>query len=206
MKEVTMKVYHFDELTQDAQQHVLEKRYENSYWPFTDDTNDVLSTFEQIFDISVDIVGGYNAYDNSFIVRTNFEYDEEDLTGVRLLKYLQNNYMQYLTKPLVRYSKNYCNNGYKKYYSKVFSVVGECPLTGYFLDCDIIDPIIKFVKQPTNNITLHDLLCKCVANYLKVAQKDFDDYYSKEYAQVDYSERGSLFFEDGSIYDMNPMN
>lgn len=206
MKEITMKVYQFGELTQDAQQHVLDERYENSYWPFTDDTNDVLSAFEQIFDISVDFVGGYNAYDNNFILRTNFEYDEEEFTGIRLLKYLQNNYMRYLTKPLVRYSKNYLNNGYKIYYSKVFSVVGECPLTGYFLDSDIIDPIIKFVKQPTNNITLHELLCECVANYLKVAQKDFDDYYSKEYAQEDYNERGTLFFEDGTIYDMDPMN
>ena len=200
-----MNVYSFDELSPKAQEFVLEQRYENSYWPWTDDTNDVLSAFEQIFDISVDIVGGYNAYDNSFIIRTNFQYDEEDFTGVRLLKYLQNNYMQYLTKPLVRYSKNYLNNGNKKYYSKVFSVVGDCSLTGYYLDCEIIDPIIEFVKRPTNNITLHELLCKCIEKYLKEAQSDFDSYYSKEYASEDYSDRGSLFFSDGSIYDIEPM-
>ena len=206
MKTVETNVYSFDELSTEAQEFALNKRYQNSYWPCTDDTNDVLSAFEQIFDVSVDVVGGYNAYDNTFILRTNFEYDELDFTGIRLMKYLCNNYLRYIEQPVIRYSKNYWNNGYKKYYSKVFSTTDGYPLTGYFLDNVILQPILDFIKSPNNTTTFKNLLCKCVRKFLEAAQDDFDSYYSKEYAIDDYNNRGSLFFEDGSVYDLDPMN
>lgn len=196
-----MNVYSFEELSETAQEYALEQHHKNGYYPWYDDNRAVLEEFERIFDVTVYFVSGYD-YKMQYTIHTNFQYDEDEFTGIRLLKYLQNNYMQYFTQPLVRYSEGYK----RKYYSKIFSVVGDCPLTGYYLDQDILDPILKFVARPTNNITLHELLCKCIDKYQSSAQKDLDFYYSKEYFAEECSDRGSLFFENGSVYDMDPMH
>ena len=201
MKEITMKVYHFDELSTEAQEFVLDERQRTHDYSWEYENRKTLEAFEKLFDISVDFVYGYE-YNLDFIVKTNHDYDEDEFTGVRLYKYLQNNFVEYLREPKVRTN----SNDTKKYYSKVFSQYKDCPLTGYYIDEDILDPIHDFLRYPDSKVTFVYLMEKCISNYLKVAQDDYESYYSKEYVSDDCNDRGSLFFEDGSVYDMDPMD
>lgn len=196
METIEINVYSFDELTQDAQERAFQ-HYCNTYdYPFEDDNQEVLDEFCKLFNISVDFVYGY-AYTLQFIVRTKFQYGEEELSGVRLMKYLQNNIIPYLTRPKVWYNEKYT----KKYISNVFFRERECPLTGYDLDEYILEPIYEFLSYPFSNVTFVDLMEKCINNYLKVAQADYDSVYSIEYFENECKETEALFLEDGRVYN-----
>lgn len=196
MKTVETNVYSFDELTPKAQERAFDHFCSTYDYPYENDNQEVLDEFCKLFDISVDFVYGY-AYTLQFIVRTKFQYGEEELSGVRLMAYLQNNFMKYLTLPKVWYNEK-CT---KKYFSKVFFEEREYPLTGYYIDEDILKPIYDFLSHPNSNVTFVKLMEKCIANYLKVAQADYDSVYSIEYFENECKETEALFLEDGRVYN-----
>lgn len=196
MKTIEINVYQFGELSPKAQDRAFQHYCSTYDYPFEDYNQEVLDEFCKLFNISVDFVYGYE-YTLQFIIRTKFQYGEEELSGVRLMKYLQNNYMPYLTQPKVWYNEKYT----KKYISKVFFEKRDCPLTGYYLDEDILDPIYEFLSYPYSNVTFVDLMEKCINNYLKVAQSDYNSVYSMEYFENECKETEALFLEDGRVYN-----
>lgn len=141
---------YFDRLEQ-AHDDYLFRKYMEAY-PEPAEAEEILMAFENLFNITIDAYGN-NAYDNTFYIRTKFQNDELEYSGVRLLKYLQHNYIAQLEKPL----------------------------TGYDLDEVILQPILDFIKSPDTVTTFHDLLYECIANFLKTAQQIYDPYYSLEY-------------------------
>jgi len=88
-------------------------------------------------------------------------------TGYKFYKYLKNN--GYLT------IKELYKEGYKK-------LDDNCCLTGYCVDNDILEPILKLMKKPSiyKNTTAWEIIRKCLNNWLKCCKDDLEYSYTDE--------------------------
>ena len=57
-----------------------------------------------------------------------------------------------------------------KHKSRVF-VTNDCVLTGYYMDYEILQPIYDFLKA-LDNITLDELVDKCIYGFFKACRDD----------------------------------
>ncbi len=77
----------------------------------------------------------------------------------------------------------------------------ECPLTGYYLDIDLLSPIVEYVKDENynRNITLYDLIHEGLSKALNIIDGDFE-YMLSEEAFIDFCECNDLYFDiDGNL-------
>ncbi len=88
----------------------------------------------------------------------------DSLSGWRLMAYLMNNHWNDL------YTPKYFWKGMKGRKSRIF--VDTCPLTGYYIDNDILDPIYKFLKSPTGNVTFDNLMNNCLDSFFRACRDD----------------------------------
>jgi len=174
MKTITRQfsIYEFSELPEEVQTKIVSEWREEDYFPWEEDNAETLKQFCEIFPVSVtDYEYGHRSYINADY---SIADDVEDFTGVRLLKYIVNNYWSHLYKP--KYLK--CINK-KTVYSKC-QYDSTCVLTGYFLDQDILQPIYDFLKHPTDNINLQSLLNTCLQAWIEGCRKDYDYWLSEK--------------------------
>ena len=200
MREVTMKVYSVEELSERALDRAYYDWCSDSDYPLGKENLKTLLEFEKIFPVEVTDwqYGGSYKY-----VRFHMTCEDEvaDLEGFRLAKYIWNNYRYSIYKGKY-YSKGKYVGGKYQYVSRHSKIILEkgCPLTGYYLDYDILKPIWDFLDNPRPNITFEDLMEECLENWLEACENDFNDYYSKEtfieIAKVNEWE----FYEDGSRF------
>ena len=115
-------------------------------------------------------------YDScTYHYRFTTEHDEdiENLSGQRLATYLWNNYRRSIYKGKY-YSK------YPKYrYSRIF-LDNCCPLTGYYIDHDILAPIFEHMDRPNPNTTFLSLIDHCLDSFFKACRDDYENSISKE--------------------------
>lgn len=201
MKKITVdyEVYSIDELSENAREKAYYSWLRDFDYPWADDNRATLDKFENIFPIKVkNWEYGYRKY-------INFEMtcDDEiaELSGIRLLKYIYNNYYDFLYKGRY-YSIRHCDeNGkysFKYKYSKVIKD-NSCPLTGYYMDDEILEPIYKFLKNPSPSITFENLMYKCLDNWLYACDKDYEYCTSMEYFIEESRDNGWEYFEDGTF-------
>lgn len=168
MKEITLNIYSFGELSEKAKKKAIRDFLDtrDSSW-LSDEYEVTLKEFQKIF--PVDIlnwrIGPYENY-------IDFRFTEDDfimdLKGIRLLKYIWNNYRSFLFKPKYfnipdsvrvtdkkirhkRLRSEVLKRGpYEgKYYNRYNSAIlfeNCCTLTGVCCDHDILDPIYNFFK------------------------------------------------------------
>lgn len=200
MREITMKVYSVEELSERALSRAYDNWCMNSDYPWGEENRKTLLEFERIFPIEVtdwQYGGGYK------YVRFNMTCEDEvaELEGVRLAKFVWNNYRTDLYKGKY-YSKGKFINGKYQYVSRHSKIILEkdCPLTGYYLDYDILKPIWDFLDSPRPNITFRDLMKECLEEWLEACENDYNDYYSKEtFIEVAKANEWE-FYEDGSKF------
>ena len=143
MKELTIKVYSFDELSKEVQDKIIERER----WDVMDNAmecsrmefDDTLKEFERITDSRVTCYDvGYCGYNFGRVCsdKLAFEgFDLEDLSGKLLFRYISNEIMPYLIRGKY-YSTcgKYDKNGKYTYKSRRSKVLMEsfdgCPLTG----------------------------------------------------------------------------
>lgn len=174
MREETIKVYKFQELSPKVQEKVIEQ-FQNEDWLYSwqDENNETLKAFEKIFPVIVrdwEYGGGRTDINFKFLI----DEDHENLTGIRLMKFIINNYGGFLWKK--KYLKHVKG---KARYSRI-QKEASCALTGYYMDEEILEPIYNFLKKPKDGVTFEDILRDCLWSWVHACEKDWEQAYSRE--------------------------
>jgi hypothetical protein len=196
-----VKVYTVDELSESAKEKAYYKWHENHEYFWASDNEKTLKAFEEVFPVSVTSweydTCTYHVrfeFEDDLLLGYESEIDMAELSGLRLAKYLYNNYEHTLFK-----GKFYFKNG-KSRHSKLLFEKNNCNLTGYYMDCEIMQPIYDFLKNPCEHTTFTDLMKECLDNWGAMCVKDFDCSLSME-AFIESSEANDYeFYEDGRLF------
>ena len=194
----TINVYEFNELNDAAKEHALSKYQSSNDYPWNDENSDVLNAFEKIFPIKVtDYEYGYRN-DISFEFTGHGEI--EGMAGIRLMKYIYNNFYNEFTQ-----GKYYSTQGYydenKKYHYKFkhSKIQRNNHLTGYYIEEDILKPIIDFLKEPNDNIDFNDLMNSCLYAWVHACDNDYQNTLTMEYYEEHAMANEYEFNEDGNM-------
>ena len=195
-----MKVYSVEELSEKALSRACDDWCMNSDYPWGEENRKTLLEFERIFPVEVtdwEYGGGYK------YVRFNMTCDDEvaELEGFRLATYIWNNYKDYIYKGKY-YSKGKYVDGKYTYVSRHSKIKLEkdCPLTGYYLDYDILKPIYDFLDSSRQSVTFRDLMEECLDSWINACTGDYDSYYSKDNFIETAKDNEWEFYENGKKY------
>jgi hypothetical protein len=194
MKTIEIKLFKFNELSEEAKQTAIDN-YRNG--PYFDDF------------WGPDRLASYKAAEKIY---KDLRHIQEKIKGARLVAWIQNN-LSHLwtdTNRISKHADGKIKNSYFQYkydnpvrvkLSKVFKTnnLENCPLTGVCYDFDFLQPIIDFLRNPDKNTTNLDLE---IPSYEEITQKDFDWMNTDEYIIEEIENRydGEEFTEDGEIY------
>lgn len=190
MKTIEVKVYRYEELSEEAQEHALEQyqqdEYSGTHWQEEnlESIKKGLEHFDwKLSDWSIDYWCATNGYTK--IEPHGLDDDAAELAGVRLWKYLNNN----------GYLKYFC-----QYDKKVKNLLdGNCPFTGYCGDENFLDPVRKFIERPDDR-TFRELMNDCVYEGLKLIQTDYEHQMSEQFFKEECEGNDRWFTEDGNTY------
>lgn len=203
MRSIQVNVYNINELSEKAKQKAYLSWCSTIDYPWSNENENTLYAFENIFPIKVthweyDEARGY----------IKFRFTDDDtianLSGIRLMKYLYNNYFNHLYKgryySLWRKKEN--STGHKcppKLISRYSKIILDncCPLTGYCVDDAILEPIYEFLKRPYD-ITFEGLMKKCLDSWITACVEDYAYCYSMEYFIEEALVNDYEYFKDGS--------
>jgi hypothetical protein len=209
MRTIELTLFNFDELSEDAQQTALDNVNLSIETEFiSEDVRSVLDAFCKIFPVEWKEYDIFNAH---FSLKFTANDDVLKLSGIRLLRYLENNYLPQIRKGKYRSSKTTykhpcikitkLSNGrtFSAFHSRIFFEYDNCPLTGMYMDYDILEPILKFRKEP-KNIDFKELINDCFYSLIFAARKRAE-YYETDEAKREYiASNAYVFTEDGEIY------
>jgi hypothetical protein len=207
MRTIRIKLYKFNELSESAKQKAIND------WR---NKNDYDSSFEEI-EVSV------KAVIKLFNLKTGRTWDDIrtshiddsilELKGVRLYKYLMNNYYNDLFTPkylgyknrkitgrqfIFEVRKDYKGNDYTLIYSKLFKN-NDCPLTGICFDNDILQPVYDFLKRPGKTTTFEDLM-RDIENAISKCYRNNEEWInSDEYISETIEANEYEFTKDGKL-------
>ena len=183
---IRTKVYKFDELTNEGKEKAIDRyRNNDNYNEYATEITESVKEVAELFNL----VFGRQYTD----IRTGHIEDTIlQLQGVRLYKWLINNYSSYWTD--VNYISKHKNGKFKnsyfeykydcvKYRKSNISVTNNlenCPLTGVYYDMDIMQPVINFLKRPDNS-TFEDLINGIESAISKTYQSNEEWVNSNEY-------------------------
>lgn len=219
MRTIEILALQFSELSEKAQDRAYNKWLQNADYPWAGDNEKTLKEFAKVFPITIT---NWSYGDRGEGVSWHFDYGLDDavheLTGVRLLAYLWNNYKDSLFNGKYYHSEKFgltdhrinhkrveskqiiskCPNQGKwsnSYHSAIF-LENSCVLTGYCIDDDILEPIYNFMDKPSD-ITFKELLEDCFSAWIKSASHDYEYCMSKEYYEDECESNEWEFTEDG---------
>ena len=169
MRVIKVNVYKFDELSKwDVKEKVLEdfRNDDSDIYGWDGENQKTLEAFKEHFDF-VDIKDWGYGFGSNYI---HFCIDDDDIgemDGYKFYKHLKEN--SYLT------IKELYKEGYKK-------LDDDCCLTGYCVDIDILEPILKLMKKPSiyKDTTAFEIIRKCLNNWVKCCKDNLEYAYSDE--------------------------
>lgn len=188
MREKIIKLYRFNELSDTAKEKAREWYRSGFEYFWGDDAVNSLKGFCEHFgihlrDYAVDAFGPDN------YVKADMPEYAEDIAGLRLWKYLQN-------QDLLTY--------WNKYHKKKEPLLnGDCPFTGYCMDESLLDPIREFMKSPPAGSdpdkvkTWEELIEDCFDSWLRAVKVDIEYSYSDEAVDENITINEYEFLEDG---------
>lgn len=186
MKTIELQVFQIKELSKEAQERAHENYLsdKNEYF-WMDEYLDSLKKGIEHFGFSLDNYSiDWECPARTYIKISGPSEEVEELSGVRLFKYLQNNHM----KTFCKYSKKY-----------VSVLAGDCPFTGYCGDEDFLSPVRGFMRKP-NGTTFKELVLECSDSLFSAASKDCEYQNSFEYF-IEHAEANEYeFLIDGTQY------
>lgn len=191
----TYDVYKVDELSFTAKENAYRQwlkgfEYDNS------DNMATLRAFEDIFNVKV-IDWRYGGGTCYYRFTSRYSGEEETLCGVRLLKYIVNNYWHRLFKPKT-YWLGIGSNKRRK--SRIFKT-DCCVLTGYCADLDILKPIYDFLKAPDKHTNLYDLMDECIGNFFRYCNDDMEFCCNEESFELACEANEYEFLSDGTFFN-----
>ena len=199
---IEIKIYNYEDLLL-PENESIKRRVVNRYNDYNDgidysEFKDTKNKFEEAFGIKIN---GSRDWSH--------KYSEEvmNLKGIRLLKYIHNNFFDAIfegkyfslwseKEKTYKYHKEGCSV-LKSRHSKVM-FTKDCTLTGVCYDLDILDPVYNFLEKPSEDITFEYLIQECLDSFERAMDKQ------EEYNNSDEGILESLedkeFTEDGNIY------
>lgn len=192
----TYEVYKVEELSDKAKENAYYRWLAGYEYPWQGENMATLKAFEGIFNIRV-YDWKYDGWTCYYRFTSNYSEEEEELCGVRLLKFIVNNYWHYLFKP-----KTYWHGkGFNKQRRSRISVTDDCVLTGYCADMDILKPIYDFLKAPDKHTNLHDLMDECIGSFFRYCSKDVEYCTDEEAFERDCEANGYEFLSNGDFFN-----
>jgi hypothetical protein len=210
METIEIELYNFSELDENAKKKALDNTdLSNDIEFYWQDAENTLNAFQKIFPIEwneIDYINGYSHL--KYIGEENHQY----ISGIRLLKLLENNYLPYIKKGKYRSTESSLmhpclvhkklSNGkiFHAFYSRIFFEYDNYPLTGTCYDLYLLQPILDFRKNPKHSINFEELLKDCLTSLAKALQREYD-YLASDEAKIEYLEDNDLqFLENGQQY------
>lgn len=198
MKTKTTNLYAFTELSPAAQAVAIanEREYRaqaGDSWAH--ENKESLNAFCDAFPVRAKS-WSYSACSHDITALFTGEKSAGDLSGVRLLAYLQNNYGHLLSAPVI-FRKGYGPG--KKRLSKAVFTASSCPFTGYCADEDLLQPIREFIQKPDAR-TFRELLYDCLESWAQAREDDCAYQESESTARENLeSNPDEIFLESGEI-------
>lgn len=193
MKTIEIQVFDFDELSDDAKETAIEN-YRNEIQHFDYSWNEEIRLlFDEIgtyFDCKWE---SFDIANNDINVRYSFREDIAEMSGIRALKWLENNFFPLVEKPKYRehlegkrqqwpYKYRRYGSGINGFYTAIYSTIFKqicCPFTGICFDDDFIQPFIEFRKKP-NDTTIKELFESGFYSVMQSANADYEYTFTDE--------------------------
>ena len=218
MKETTIKLYTFDELSDEAKKRAHETFLSaGDYWGASSDAMATIKKVEDFFCIKISDweIGSYNPrYPTVTFDDSRWYNDALDLKGNRARAYLWSNFGKVLLTG--RYYSKWRGTKYahsRLFFDRVYD--GTCPLTGVCFDCDALDPLAYFCfgvawngekRVPSsrslradNAVTVKSVIQDCVYSMFKAFNEDCEASESMDYFAELCEVNGWTFEEDGTM-------
>lgn len=214
MRTIRTKVYQFSELSEQAKENAIEQfrnseRYNQHYF---DEVTESVKAVCELFNLKT----GRQWSD----IRTSHIDDNIlELKGIRLYKYIVNNYWSSLYKRkflgcigdnrIIKHrmskthfydmSKGARVNSSNFIYSNV-QFDNSCTLTGVCYDMDILQPVYDFLKRPNLSTTFEELMNEIESAINKTFNNTEDWLNSDEFIQDEIESNEYEFKADGTRY------
>lgn len=215
MRTIRTKIYQFNELNDDAKNLAIEN-YRNNNLTFDfiySDAEKTVNAFNNVF--------GIRSGRNSWLDFNASNIDDSilELKGLRLHKYIVNNYFKDLFKrkfynsfgdnkkvyhPCVKINlynmeKGARVNSSNFYYSRI-QFVDSCVLTGMCYDDDILQPIYNFLKFPNENTNFEELINECFNAMRKTLNDEESHMNTDQYITEEIEANEYEFTKDGKQF------
>ena len=190
----TYTLYQITELSGEAKEKAYDEwLYSRYYYGWTDENRKTLDTFCERFGI---VCGNwrYDASHYSYDYRSRQDDSIDGLCGWRLATYLTNNHWSDL------YIPKFYWNGRKGRKSRTL-VDTCCPLTGYYIDDCILDPIYKFLEFPTETVTFDNLMKDCLDSFFRACRDDMESTQTLEYFTEESNANDWEYLSDGKLFN-----
>lgn len=210
MRTETIQLFQFSELSEEAKQVAIEKHREQTIqsgdFHWQNENRQSWEEFMKVFPVEISNRGQCISFTGSDEVAA--------LSGLRLHKYLLNNYFNDLFKgkyygsvevkhivkhKRVRNPKAFNNGNFFNPYYSAITFDNCCVLTGYCMDESILEPVYNFFKNP-DNTTFEQLMDECFSAYEKAWEADQEWQLSDEYISETIEANNYEFDEDGNEY------
>ena len=222
MKEITMKLYGFTELSEPVRKEIVERERWNVMGihmdAWSDDWQNSLSEFEKMTDTNV---RGWQVDYCSYRLGS-IRYKQEgpvlgdyysgyyafELKGKYLFRYLNRHVLPYVEKKKTywgkyRYDEHGNCLGAKKRISRIIPSNDDCyALTGYCGDYCLLKPILDYIKEWPKHPekTWEELLNECYDGFFEEWHNDYRHSASDEFVAEVLSDDNDLYFEDGTKF------
>src|SRR5690606_35171268 len=167
---ISKEYFKLEELSAKAQERAYYEWLDRREYPWAKDNADSLYAFAELFGVKI-IDYGYGGGARPYLRYEPLEWDGHRLKGVRLWKFLVNNYAKEIEK--------------------------DCPFTGYCMDEVLLDPIRRFLKRPNQDTSLRALIEESLHSWLHACEEDHDEWFSWEAFEQEAEELNMVFSADG---------
>lgn len=214
MKEITIKLFTFEELSEEAKSKICDREREdsNGYGYMCQESDAwerhaTLEKFCETFGIKFNV-----DYDHCYrFINWKFEnsIDDEEICGKLLWRFLNKYYYDIRSRKYYSGKFHYDENGnyikgsHRYRYSRIQWIEQNCPFTGMCYDCDILQKIFEWYEKPDWRLSLHDLFEECFSYFLESWEKE-DEYRMSDENISDMilaNNPDQLYFEDGKEFD-----
>lgn len=218
MKEIKLKIYTFDELSEEAQHAVCEREREktDNFGTYAQE-DDAIERHETLkgfcralglwFDVDYDHCHRFISWGFK-----DCSIDGKEITGKYLWRFLDKVYFNIRSRkfygkfvPCEKDAEHPIGQRLVSRRSRIQWIEQNCPFTGMCFDCDILDEIFKWYKKPDWNMSLHDLLDDCFSTFLSRWAEDDEYHMTDEYIgdMIANNREDQEYLEDGTEFDGN---
>lgn len=183
MKTKQINVYEFSELSEKSKKKALENYSNTTDYHSESETSETVNAFCNAFWVSLD---WYDVYWVWYSLN-NIEDDVLELSWKKLREYLLD------TKDIQG-----------KYWESIITKWYSWPMTWYYMDCDILEPIGNYIeKNDTEDKTTYwDLIVRCMNAFAKSVENDYTYQVSEEWYRGYCDANECEFTEDGELFTL----